>query len=101
MHAIKKKIPRNYRIQPPQSETTEKPSGTTTRGAPRITRTPIVWSSPPGSSQGTQPSTGASTSTAPAPVQRGRGAGRARRSGGRPRGGTRGGVPRGGSGAAS
>ena len=76
--------------QPTQSESAERPLGTS-RG-PRISRTPIIWNSPPGSSQGTQP-----PATASAPVvQRGRGAGRARRSGGRPRGGTRGGAPRGG-----
>ena len=76
--------------QPTQSESAERPSGTS-RG-PRISRTPIIWNSPPGSSQGTQP-----PATASAPVvQRGIGAGRARRSGGRPRGGTRGGAPRGG-----
>ena len=83
--------------QPTQSETAEKPSGTT-RGT-RITRTPIVWSSPAGSSQGTQPTTAATVASAP--VQRGRGAGRARRSGGRPRGGTRGGATRGAGGAPS
>ena len=65
---------------------------TVTSRGPLISRTPIIWNSPSGSSQGTQP-----PATASAPVvQRGRGAGRARRSGGRPRGGTRGGAPRGG-----